>query len=348
MRRPPRTETTANTIYDIITTPVPITTFGTGYLLRKRGDVPLDVKTWRDFPDFYNNPLIKRIADNQKWTVSDKDKRPIDMHALINNGKIWGMAFDRGYNPMVDLKTLCERLPTAANNAYYLDALEDHFVVLDIEPKCPDNIKQKLLELPYQFAETSMSGKGYHLLFDLPDMLIDKYPVVKEKLTLKEEHGNYEILLNHVVTFTRNALPPQEKAESWNAFLNVFELLATKAKSSSQTKTVDPVDIDIDEIPYSAQLLPALMAQRYGKTPADFYDDMSKYEFGMTGFYYRCLCKVLKDNKYKDHEYTDEEKAVIIYYLTSHHLPHREKHDQTRNNMPWLLYIAAQLIAKNE
>lgn len=312
---------------------------------------PDGYKTWEDFPDFYNNPFIQKIAKNEKWTVSDKDKRPIDMHALIYEEKIWGLAYNRGYNPMVDLDTLCKTIPNAANNAYMLDALYDKFVILDVEPTCPDFIKQRLLRLPYIYGETSMSGKGLHMAFELPEDLLDKYPVAKNKLALKEDHGYYEILLNHMITFTRNVLPQQTEKENISIFHNIFELLANKAKPSESAKSADAVtvtDINADDIPYFDTLMPALQAQIYGKTPEDFYNDMSKYEFGITGFYYRMLMKLLKKNKYKDHEYTDEEKAVILYHLTSAKLPYREKHDQIRNNMPWLLYIATCLIAKSD
>ena len=80
---------------------------------------------------------------------------------------IWGAAFDRGYNPLVDLETVCKTLPTAANNTYHLDALIDKIVVLDVEPKCPEEIKRQFLSLPYLYSETSMSGNGLHLIFNL-------------------------------------------------------------------------------------------------------------------------------------------------------------------------------------
>ena len=305
-----------------------------------------EIKTWRDFPEFYDNPFIREISKNEKWTVSDKTKRPIDMHALIHEEKVWGLAFNRGYNPMVDLATLCEIIPNAVNNAYFLDALTDNYVVLDIEPKCPDIIKQRLLNLPYLYGETSMSGEGYHLVFDLPRDILEHYPDAAKKLVLKETHGYYEILLNHMVTFTRNVLPEQETAEDLSAFRNIFELLASKEKAVEQADAVVVTDIDTDKIPHFDALMPTLKAQIYGRKPEDFYGDMSKYEFGITSFYNRKLCKLLE--VYKDHDYTDEEKAVILYSLTSEKLPHREKHDQTRNNMPWLLYIASAVIAKSD
>lgn len=307
------------------------------------------IPTWRDFPDFYENTFIKNIANSEKWTVSDKDKRPIDMYALIHKNKVWGMAFDRGYNPLVDLKTLCETIPSATNNAYYLDALVDKYVILDIEPKCPDKIKQRLLELPYIYGEVSMSGKGIHLVFELPEKILDRYPDAKMKLALKEDHGYYEILLNHMVTFTRKMIQPSPCTENISTFENVFELLAMKAKPSTSTiNSLEITEIDTDNIPHFNTLVSPLKFQNYNKSPDDFHNDMSKYEFGAAGFYYHALEKLLDNNKYKGHEYTDEEKAIILYSVIKEKIPFREKHEQVRNNMPWLLYIATRLIEKSD
>lgn len=308
------------------------------------------IPTWRDFPEFYNNPFVKQIENIEKWTVSDKNKRPIDMHALIHEQKVWGMAFDRGYNPLVDLKTLCNTIPSATNNAYYLDALVDKYVVLDIEPKCPEHIKQKLMELPYVYGEISMSGKGVHLVFSLPENILNKYPDAQQKQALKEENGYYEILLNHMITFTRNALPPSTCREDISIFDNVFELLAMKAKpNASNDKQIAVTSIKKEDIPYFDTLIAPLRAQKYNKSAIDFKNDISKYEFAVTGFYHRALMQLLDDdNRYKDHQYTDEEKAVILYSITSEKIPYRPKHDQTRNDMPWLLFIATRLLSKSD
>lgn len=307
------------------------------------------VPTWKDFMDFYDNPLIQKISSNKKWTVSDKNKCPIDMYALINYGKIWGLANDRGYIPFVDLPTLCETLPTAKNNAYFLDALIDGFVILDIEPKCPDVIKQKLMELPYLYGEISMSGKGIHLAFNLPEAILEKYPVAQNKTVLKEEHGYYEVLLNHMITFTRNTLPPKEPSEDIASFENLFEILASKAKDTGNILRAIPVsDVNPDNIPYYDALVTTLMAQNYPKTLADFNGDNSRYEYGAAGFYYRMLRKLLNNGRYKDHEYTDEEQTVIVYKLLTEKLEYRPKHDQLRNNMPWLMFITSTLIAKSD
>lgn len=305
--------------------------------------------TWRDYPEFYENDVIRRIAGNKKWTISDNTKRPIDMHAFIVLHKIWGAAYDRGYNPLTDLKTLIDNVPNCTNNAYQLEADIDKIVVLDIEPKCPDILKKALLELPYLYAETSMSGKGYHLIFDLPQDLWNKYPVIQNKMALKEEHGYYEILLDHMVTFTRNVIEKPEEEKDISEFYNLFEILAAEAKKSKTALTQITVDdIKTDDIPLYDRTMNVLSAQIYGKKPEDFSYDMSKYEFGMAAFYNRALAKLTKNDLYKDINYSDEQKAIIVYSLIAKKLDYREKHDTERNKMPWLLYLATQCIAKSD
>lgn len=305
--------------------------------------------TWRDFPQFYNNPVIQRLASQENWTVSDKNKRPIDMHALIHEKQVWGAAFDRGYNPLVDLNTLCEAIPNATNNAYYLDASRDGIVVLDIEPSCPDNIKQLFMGLPYLYGEVSMSGRGIHLIFNLPNMIFARYPNAQTKVALKEEHGYYEILLNHMVTFTRNTLPPAEFKSDIAIFDNVFELLASQATKTIKAASVDAGSLSMDDIPYASVVVNVLKGQNYYKRLEDFKMDNSKYEYNMALFYHQRMERMLgKELKFKDHAYTQEERAVMIYELLKLKIAPRPKHETERNGMPWLLYITSTMIAKTD
>lgn len=305
-------------------------------------------KTYKDFPEFYNNKFVKSIAKNQKWTVSDLNKRPIDMKALFEQQKVWGASSARGYNPYVDLKTLITNLPDAFNNAYYLESETDKFVVLDIEPDCPDIMKQALLQLPYVYGEISMSGKGYHLVFPLPEEIWKKYPAIHNKVALKEKHKHYEILINHMVTFTRNYIDPPYDPKPIEEFQRLFETLAGETKETIQCTSSDTQILDTDSIPMFKRTITVLKSQKYKKKPEDFFNDMSKYEFGMAGFYYNALERLTKNKLYADIKYTNNEKAVIIYTLLQENLEYREKHDTKRNNVPWLLYMAAQLVGKSE
>lgn len=299
-------------------------------------------KTFHNFDDFYNHPFIKSITDNEKWTVSDKDKKPIDMFAYKYRQQITGALFTDNKS-LVSLPELCELIPNARNNAYFMDSIVDKFVVLDIEPICPDAIKQRLLKTKYVYGEISMSGKGYHLIYPLPNCF-SKYPIAQKKIVMKEEHGYYEILLQHYVTFTRNMLPDATGGED---FEKIFEELASTQKETIR-KDIDVQELKPNDIPLEKDILITLNHLDYNKTPIDFYNDMSKYEYGFMGFLYYKLKKQLALQDYKEHKYSDNEKAWLLYTVAKNKIPKRQKHDEYRNNLPWLLYLASEIIAKDE
>lgn len=264
-------------------------------------------KTFHNFDDFYNHPFIKSITDNEKWTVSDKDKKPIDMFAYKYRQQITGALFTDNKS-LVSLPELCELIPNARNNAYFMDSIVDKFVVLDIEPICPDAIKQKLLKTKYVYGEISMSGKGYHLIYPLPNCF-SKYPIAQKKIVMKEEHGYYEILLQHYVTFTRNMLPDATGGED---FEKIFEELASIQKETIR-KDIDVQELKPNNIPLEKDILITLNHLDYNKTPIDFHNDMSKYEYGFMGFLYYKLKKQLALQDYKEHKYSDNESMASIH-----------------------------------
>lgn len=301
-------------------------------------------KTYHDFSDFYMHPFIRTIMYNEKWSVSDNTKRPIDMKAWIYEKRIYGASMDGNINPCVSLPDLCHAIPNAANHAYYLNAIADKFVVMDIEPKCPDDIKQKLLNTNYIYGEVSLSGNGYHLIYPLPECFSD-YPVAQKKIVMKEEHGYYEILLNHWVTFTRNMIEP---AQSQNdTFENIFRELAAAQKEVVRTD-IDIESLKPENIPKSDYLLEILSHCAYHKTPADFNDDISKYEYGHIGFLHYNLNRLLNVSHVKAaHDYTANERVWLLYTAAKAKIPYRSKHDECRDNLPWLLYLSREIVAKS-
>ena len=303
-------------------------------------------KTYHDFPDFYNNAFVQSIKDKPKWTVSDNEKMPIDIYALVHKNCIYGASMDRGYNPLVTLDELCDILPNATNNAFSLDAITDKFVVLDIEPDCPEKIKKSLLQMPYLYGEVSMSGKGYHLVFPLPDCIKD-YPIAQTKIVMKEEHGYYEILMSHYVTFTRNVIPPTTGTKS---FEELFQKMAAAQKETKRLDIDVSNELSLDDIPYIDDILRLLYKQHYTKTINDFYGDNSKYEYGYMGFLHYKLCTILKVSCIQEngHDYTDDEKTWILYTVAKEQFEYRAKHDETRDGLPWLLYLAREIVAKSD
>ena len=305
-----------------------------------------------NYAAFRSNPFISSIAGTKKWTVSTNQKVPIDIFKLKYRGVIAGAV----YNSEPSLTTLDkvnELLPGAANYAFYLDAFDDDFVVLDIESKCPDDIKQKLLQMPCLYCETSMSGKGIHMIFKHPIDIMNKYPDAKQKIVFKENHGYYEVLIAHYVTFTANQIAANISDDN-SEFEKFFETMAANQKK------VTRADIDIDivddvDIPIKINLLNSLQGREIGyrtQTQGRFNGDMSRYEFGYMAHLYRMLINLLNDKDRKEwnqyNNLTDSQIAWFMYKTASEDLPHRPKHEQERNNMPWLLYLAFEVIAKSK
>ena len=159
-------------------------------------------KYYENFPEFYSHPFIKEIKDNSRWTVSGltslddrTNKKPIDIWELHDIGTLHG-AREHNSTCLMTLDELLDFLPNAANHAYYLEAMEDEYVILDIEPDCPQQLKNMFLDMDYVYGETSMSGKGYHLVFPLP-LEIDKYPKAKTKKVWQDKTRYFELHLEH-------------------------------------------------------------------------------------------------------------------------------------------------------
>ena len=189
-----------------------------------------------------------------------------------------------------------------------------------------------------------MSGYGFHLVFDTPDPIYKDILIAKP--AIKEEHGYYEILLNHYVTFTGRECKPSASCTRTDIteFYKVFDSLASEAKIR-QNKEIDTDDLpELDDIPLANDIVDLLPQAKYPKTLASFNGDNSKYEFGVTGFYYKKLNMLLDTTKYKKHEYTDQEKMVLLYHIICEIIPYREKHDSVRDGLPWLLYNCKRVV----
>lgn len=302
--------------------------------------------TWKDFLPFYHHPLTLKIKDNEKWTVSDSNKRPIDIKALIRGEGPYG-ATSPTTECLTTLPEIIKNFPNIANHTYFIEIENDDFIVLDVEPSCPDDIKQEFLQLPFIYGERSMSKKGYHLVFHAKDLL-EKYPILLKKTKLQSKDKSFEILTNHWVTFTRDMIEPpiQPKGDIETTVQKLVNEAAIETKEFDPTKFKET---NPDKIPdYLFLVEKTIQVNRYDKTLEDHHNDWSRYEFGYASSLANSLKKVLKlsvihQNK---HRYNDSEKAAILYEVLCQKIEYREKHDTQRNNVPWLLYIAQNIIQK--
>ena len=308
-------------------------------------------------PNILDQPFIPSIADNRRWTVSDaKDKKPMDMRRLLfGDTKPCGAKY-QDERSLCSLSEIAQRANILLDRpvyshlslplTYYCKAVEAKFCILDIEKTCPDDVRQRLLKMPYLYGERSSSGKGIHLLFPLPKHYLD-YSAAMQKPTLKEEHRWYEILLNHYSIFTVNMLDPPSNPNGAESFDELFYELAAQAKE------VHAVAVDLAKSgpnvaePIKDALIRNLVTygKTYKKTPADFHNDMSTYEFGVIGYLYARLKYLTRNQKDK---YTANDKIWLLYEAVKQTLPHRSKHDEIRNGLPYLLSETKTCVARNE
>lgn len=300
-----------------------------------------------DYPEFYNNPIIGAIADIPRWTVSDSEKMPINMRELVDSGRIWG-AHEITDACLVTLDEMVTALPNAANNAFYLRAQTDGFVVLDIEKTCPPEVSRELLKIASLYGEYSMSGLGYHLVLPLPANFWD-FPIATGKRVLKETHGWYEILLDHWVTFTRKPVSPGDlptptfEAGAWE---KLYASLAVDAVEAPTTEF--QMAEERPEIPRREQILELMTRRPLEKSLEDFGGDFSRFEFSALGSLFNRLKPIIPAIKDAEPAAVLDEgvKAWLIYEAATQMLPYRDKHDEIRNGMPLLLNAAVALVAR--
>jgi hypothetical protein len=299
------------------------------------------------FPEFYDNPIIGAIADIPRWTVSDSAKMPINTRELMTTGRLWG-AHEVSDECLVTLDELTGFLPTAANNAFYLRAQTDGFLVLDIEKTCPPEEAARLLQIPNLYGELSMSGKGYHLALPLPANFWD-FPIATGKKVLKEKHGWYEILLDHWVTFTRVPIPAERKPAPGYEPGMWEELYASLAEIAVETPATEfDISTERPPIPRLEQIIELMTRRPLEKKLEDFHDDYSRFEFSTLGTLFNRLRPILvaiKDAE-PDAVFDEQAKSWLIYEAAVRVLPHRDKHDEIRNGMPLLLNAAVSLVAR--
>lgn len=328
------------------------------------------------FSEFYSNPTIQRLGEDRAWSVSDNNKMPVNIPLLLTWGSVHGASMYKLDTQAVTLDELTHGLPDAANCAFYLQAYKHHVAILDIEKTCPLDIRDRLLSLAPEalYTETSMSGKGYHLIFPISDDDLESDALLN-KAKLQHPQGHYEILLSHWVTFTRNPIPQstldhalsQGITTTWNREL--YELADIIAQRDAQRMAVYNAidDIDISHLQprdYSAE------EQRYDHRVRDnisnqfdnwytkdliddFDNDTSRWEFSiLTTLARYAIADIQKSAELNiagtPTTITPEHIVRIIYPVVQEKIPHREKHDGFRNGHPYLFWQTMKAVEVTE
>lgn len=287
--------------------------------------------------DFIDNNVIRYLAPKPYWTVNVDGKKPLDIVEFERTGQIIGAKNETCLTDLDNLLRIINAIPQQF--VYSLNAVRDKIVVLDVEKTCPDDIKETLLKLPFLYGDISMSGKGLHLVFPCPQL--DETTV--NKVVMKEEHGYYEILIHHYVTFTNNTLPPIYTTENAPIqFREIWDNLKASQKNlikRDYDMCFENVSLDFPQYETLKTAVVNNFRQRFKKTPEDYHNDMSRYEFAVIGSIRRSLNIMLDIPMFARRIHLDEQQQILmIYQIVTEILPYREKHDETRDGKPLLLY----------
>lgn len=328
---------------------------------------------------FAQNPLIHHLNGDPHWTVSDDNKRPVNARVLLDTEVAYNVKFD-GEWPLVTLQELdANPNLQAVNRAYRLRARENRVIAIDVEPSAPENMKQEVLEFPAHYTELSKNG-GVHLLILVPedlvtpenrymfdDLSVFKEPVPKpEDPSEKPREAHFEVLFNdHFVTFTKRMLTdkpcidynqdPDAKAKLAGFLKNIVELdkqrkkereLAKQYRIGMMKNIIDEEKEKTIESFISIKPFEKAKEQAGSKSASDFGDDYSRYEMSVANglaFHAIRVHKLAKDTlsfREMAESLTEQDLAYAIYLLLKDAIPHRDKHDETRDGLPWLLFTS--------
>lgn len=331
---------------------------------------------------FIQNPLIAKMANDKKWTLSDNKKIPIDARSYKNSNTILPakVTNDSSYNPLVTLTEL-DNDPNlqAVNRAYRLQARVNRIIVIDIEPEAPIEMKLNSLGFPAHFTEQSRNG-GIHLLIQVPESLIndsnrymfDNLSVFKEPVPKpvnpneKQRPAHYEVLFNdHFITFTKkmDTIKPcadfennpiqRKQLEDFLAMIVELDTERKKQRELMKENRIKMISTSLNETTLEniqqfigIEAMQVEIESLKQKTAEHFGNDNSKYEISIANKAARHTIRTLNQAKqtisFRTLANTFDSKSTIfiIYEILKDVLPYRNKHDEEREHMPWLLYIA--------
>lgn len=326
---------------------------------------------------FLQTPLIQKMYAIPQWTVSDDDKKPINMREFIdtnfNRCSLFKQSKDNDLSALVTGYEI-EQYPqlTNTNRAFRFDGndrRESPILCIDVESTARESLVQRALDLPADYREWSKSG-GLHVLVEIPPHCLPKEAEYLFSLAgIQHETTEFECIFNrHFMTFTKKVIntpahnlhdpESDDSLKLRNFLMRLVEIDEENQKRRLMLKSVQtttmPEGYDLDNLPEEIKNL-ALFANSYvineltELTPDDYEGNKSRYEYNVacriTGSIYRevhkgdnpfissLIGKQVKDLNEWDYTYA-------CYIRLSEVLPPRDKHNETRQGLDWLLYVA--------
>ncbi|MEW4425955.1 hypothetical protein AB1I68_00510 [Paenibacillus pabuli] len=329
---------------------------------------------------FSQNPLITHLSDDPNWTVSDDKKRPVNAKVLLETYELFNAKLDENREwPLVTLPELdADENLDGVNRAYRLRARENRVIAIDVEPVAPQWMKHQVLHFPAQYTELSKNG-GVHALILVPESLINddnrylfedlsvfKEPIPKDKNGKDVRSAYFEVIFNdHYITFTKRMLTEKPCADYEHdpvarqflvSFLTNIVNMDLKRKMEREIAKqyqIQMIDKELDEQKQAdirsfidMEIFDKARARSIERKAQDFAGDASRYEMSVASaiaFYVIQNHEVALDtasSRELAESLTEEDLAYAIYLMLKDAVPHREKHDEYRSDMPWLLFIS--------
>ena len=328
---------------------------------------------------FAANPLIAKIATDKAWSISDKNKVPINFREFLRTEQVRNAKLTE--DPFVTLADI-DQDPNfdMVNRMYRLSALENRVMMIDIEPKEQDETLIWWSRFPAHYTEVSKNG-GLHLLIQVPEAFIteENAYIFDTLVQLKEnKKGTSEYLFNrHNITFTKKMLnkaqPDFTKGSNDASWLEwLLNHLVEIDKEAREKRLIIEKAPEFQEenlhMDYIKQQLEApetksmrghifydvIMNESFIEHLADEEKkpDDSAREYTILLQIMRQLIKTgnslvrqdksMNTDYYEKSDHAQEMTANDFIYLAYCYgkelIPYRDKHDEYRQGMPWLLY----------
>lgn len=319
--------------------------------------------------------IPQRLKEMPVWCVS-KDKVPKDMYALAR-GLDWGVSTRRSHCCYVGYGEAAEvAKKTGLPVTMWVDAASQAAYVIDVEKTCPAEIRRAILLSLHddiRHIETSLSGKGFHFLVELPqpaDIRTAKYKKWLEVLTAHhctftgreldfgqayamEVSENQALEAPGTAGGDRDAALMDAMSRPMKA-MDFYEAIgggaSVQAAASQDLGSYKAALSTFDG--RHADMFNIMCDMVYAKTvDGDFHGDWSSWEFGYASKLHYLLARLSADMIDADMSHyelplTKEQAVMLVYMVLKQMLPPRDKHSEARNGLPWLLYTSERVYSK--
>lgn len=329
-----------------------------------RSQAPIDNQA------FNNTPIIQFMKDIPRWTISTKNKIPVDAPSLKEKRiKIWEPAHPGDTSGLTTLTELNKIKNIENTNRTFRFDNNKHakhpIICIDVENTADETIVQEFLALPMHYREYSISG-GFHLLLQVPSYCItDEQRYLFDLTILKAEDKTFEIIFNrHFCTFTKKVLstpttnlkdPESSDCTSIRNFLAMLiemdaknvEKRELKKQAKLEYQNVSNSTLDDSQANLLLALIPTPAIKRVQNLSAsDFENDNSQYEYNVAFQLAGALMYGIERKEEMENYLGKTAEAITVMDMVKviadymeQIIPYREKHEEKRDGLNWLIYL---------